>query len=146
MALCHQAKLCLATVEQLLPLLASEFLALKEKNIDAIYDISEQKLALVQQLADQEKALLDCLPASDVPDRLSEVLTNECGSELAQQLITTMNALQQSNQLNGMLLQGMIRMNEQALNLLSGKADATTTYGASGQKQHVTSQLKLATA
>jgi flagellar biosynthesis/type III secretory pathway chaperone len=148
MELCNTTQLWVANMRAMLVLLDAEFSALKEKKQEAILLTSREKEALLAELSAQEKNLLDSAQATGFTGHdLFEHIARHCGQEWAQSTLETSQQVQQANQRNGALLQSMIRLNEHALNLLTGKQPKVNTYGASGQIETSVSQLtKLATA
>lgn len=149
MTLCETVTHWITSIDELINLLDSEFEALKQKNREAIENIATQKADKLAQFQTLEKNIHEqlALTISDSSLSFSQKLSLACPTLCLDTLKQQANLLQQNNQRNGMLLQGMIRLNEYGLALLSGKSEGSTTYDAGGQvqqKQH--SLSKLATA
>jgi flagella synthesis protein FlgN len=148
MELCNATQLWMTNMNVMLALLEAEFLALKEKENAHINRMAQEKEALLLVLSKQEIKLLDAAYATGFTgEHLITHLSAHCGAETAEAVRTVGKQVQQANQRNGALLQAMIRLNEHALRLLTGKQPKMNIYGASGQLETSVSQLtKLATA
>jgi flagellar biosynthesis/type III secretory pathway chaperone len=143
-------QLCDQWVEQLqvfLLTLESEFDALKSNQAELITQVAERKLSQLDEIAQTERTLQLSVPDMQT-DLLSYLLEHCSESASTARLLALTKEIQQANQRNGMLLQGLMRLNEFGLNLISGKIDTANTYSASGQVNSSTpiSSIKLATA
>jgi flagellar biosynthesis/type III secretory pathway chaperone len=124
---------------QALPRFSSDDLQQLLEIIETKSQLSEQINALSTQLF---SALQEYFPEDNreqptlhVLSELSEKL-NPASQELAKETLTLAEAIQQKNLKNGMLIQSLNSLNNQALNILKGQpADQASVYTASGTKR-----------
>lgn len=148
MRLCDATQLWISNMQTMLTLLDAEFSALKEKEQLAITRIAQEKEALLAVISEYERELLLQAQATGFDGQnLLEHLNHHCQELDTLAMRQLAGKVQHANQRNGALLQAMIRLNEHALNLLTGKQPKINTYGASGHIAPSGSTLtKLATA
>lgn len=148
MEVCNATQRWIIDMQVMIGLLDAEFSALKEKDQTNIIRLSQEKTALLAQIEHHEQTIFSALRAQeDEALHIFVQLSTLCGETPSKQLQTLAREAQQANQRNGALLQAMIRLNEHALNLLTGKQAKVSTYSASGHIESSVSTLtKLATA
>lgn len=143
MSACQLSAQWQQSFQALIDVLAAEFEALKQNNVEQIMPIIEQKSVLVAQTEQLEKQLLNQLSLAD-HKQLFDHLSAHCQNTEALKVLT--KQAHDDNYRNGMLLQNMIRLNEYGLSILSGQAGQDKIYGAYGQLKSAEAQLTLATA
>lgn len=151
MAICDLVVTWVDSMKQVIATLEEEFLALKNKQLDDIVRIAHLKAEQVEALSAIEIQLITQIKAAGFEDlgEFEQTINQVCPDTAAAKIIAPLTReAQQANQRNGVLLSGMIRLNEYGLNLLTGKVDTNKTYSASGQMSNSTSPstIKLATA
>lgn len=127
--------------QQLLDCLQQEKLALKNNQLEELSEISNQKLALLDQLEQLDKQR----SASSANENFNDFVANSNNTGLISQWDVcrkTIAECQKQNEINGRLINKRSQMNQDILSILSGrKQQADETYNAKGNQTNNASLL-----
>jgi flagellar biosynthesis/type III secretory pathway chaperone len=135
---CDKAVELKKTFEAMIALLESEHQIIRSRDTDALSSVTHDKEELAKQLERIGQSLIRELRlSSNTPDtdKLLALVSVHCANDptLAQSLKESSAKVQELNNRNGILLQSIMRINEQSLNILTGRSERIMTYQASGQ-------------
>jgi len=137
MPFCQRAQQLKASFERMNELLAQEHEALRAKDLDAIERISSDKNTQAQELDIIGKTMMreaGITAETSNDTSMTETIMIRCGdAQLAADIKQLAAEVQFANNRNGVLLHGMMRINEQTLNIITGRSDKVTTYQSGGQ-------------
>jgi flagellar biosynthesis/type III secretory pathway chaperone len=136
---CNKALELEKTFEAMIALLEIEHRVIRSRDTEVLSSITLEKEQLAKSLELQGYAIIRELRlTADTPtsSKLVSMVEAFCGDsypDLAQNLKNYSEKVQELNNRNGILLQSMMRINEQSLNILTGRSAKVTTYQSSGQ-------------
>ncbi len=129
-------------LEQLFQALLNENKALADDNIQAVQEIAQEKVLLMEQLEDlnkERRSLLETagldLSATGIDDFFSNnSITKSSGlSALWKTIATLSKQCEKQNNINGIVIENNKRRTESALSILQGKQQTTELYSNKGQ-------------
>ena len=136
---CNKAIELKKIFEAMVALLESEHQIIRSRDTDALATVTHEKETLAKQLELLGQQLIRELKLSDaIQNNTSKLLTlvdTYCSQDdqtLAQSLRKLSAKVQELNNRNGILLQSVMRINEQSLNILTGRSTKPMTYQSSG--------------
>lgn len=118
----------LNAADSLSKLLSEEAVAIRERNAEALTKIATEKLAALQHIDTLETQRRDWDSNRAAQDGLSTSEDNPLWSRV----IESVAGCDRKNQLNGVMLRLRQESTRRALDLISGKDSATTTYTPNG--------------
>lgn len=148
---CDKAVELKTAFQQMIELLEREHSAIRTRDTDALSQLTTDKAQLAKNLELIGNTIIRELKLtvnSDNANKLVALIKAHCPQEgLSDTLREASAKVQQLNNRNGILLQSMMRINEQSLNILTGRPSKIDTYQASGQIKNdkTTSSNYLAT-
>jgi flagellar biosynthesis/type III secretory pathway chaperone len=138
----------------MMSLLEAEHQAIRTRETDVLAEVTQQKAQLAKRLEILGQTLIRELRLSaDMSDnnKLLALVGAHCQQQhpqLAKTLKESAEKVQELNNRNGILLQSVMRINEQSLNILTGRSERVATYQSSGQlkSEQSSSSTPLASA
>ncbi len=127
-------------VTRFISLLKTEQRALKEGFVDALEQLAQEKSTLVGQLNQIEaKRDRNAGHAGASVAGIESWITREGGMAATtcwQELLELAREARRINQINGILIDTLVRNNKQALNLLQSAAQRASLYGPDGRSEN----------
>ncbi|GEM_PF-5542937 len=124
------------TLHDLHALLQEELLALKDRNLDSISKIAEEKNTVLDKLGTLDKER-QRYAKNDLAD------TDEIHT-LSREIKVCLDKCKQQNNINGGVIEISQLFNEKILDIMSGNPDKQITYGATGKNNSTNNQHSLA--
>jgi flagellar biosynthesis/type III secretory pathway chaperone len=150
---CDKAVELNKSFEAMIALLEAEHKIIRTRDMDALVAITQEKETMAKQLELLGQILIRELKLSGDANssaKLLDLVGAHCKTDsmLATSLKANSAKVQELNNRNGILLQSIMRVNEQSLNILTGRSAGVMTYQASGllKPEHTFSPTPLASA
>ena len=126
----------ISALQYLFALLKKELLALKDRNLDSISELAEEKNTILDKLGILEKEKQLCAE-NDLAD------TDEI-STLSNEIKNCLDKCKQQNSVNGGVIEMSLLFNGKILDIINGNFDKQTTYSATGKNNSTNNQHSLA--